>query len=154
MKLDANLVLSALRDAAITPISVGEESKVGFVVRVDLADAVATLATLRGADLGLDTLLDTFGRDTGEEIEVTYHLRASQGSADVYVRTSLAYGAILPSAFDVYPSCYMPERELCELYGLMLTGHPNPKRLLTTEGMLPLLRKTTPTRSREDLWTE
>ena len=33
----------------------------------------------------------------------------------------------------------MPEREAAELFGLSLSGHPNPKRLLTTDGMPPLL---------------
>jgi NADH:ubiquinone oxidoreductase subunit C len=45
----------------------------------------------------------------------------------------------------------MPERETAELFGLSLSGHPNPKRLLTTDGVPPLLRKSVPVRTEEEV---
>jgi NADH:ubiquinone oxidoreductase subunit C len=44
----------------------------------------------------------------------------------------------------------MPERETAELFGLGLDGHPNPKRLLTTDGVPPLLRRDVPIRTPEE----
>ena len=38
-----------------------------------------------------------------------------------------------------------------ELLGLTLAGHPNPKRLLTTDGIPPLLRKSQLIRSEEEV---
>ncbi|MRR12205.1 hypothetical protein EG835_07005, partial [bacterium] len=48
-------------------------------------------------------------------------------------------------------SALLPERETAELFGLALCGHPNPKRLLTTEGIEPLLLKSVPIRSAEEV---
>lgn len=155
MKPDATLLSSALAGAGITPISLGEESHLGLVVRVEAADAVASLAALAASDeLAFEMLLDTFGADTGEQVEVTYHLRSFAHNTDLYVKVRVPYGATLASAFDVYPSVYMPERELAEMFGLLLSGHPNPKRLLSTEATPPLLLKSTAVRSREELWSE
>ena len=155
MKLDATLVSSALAAADITPLSLGEESHLGLVVRVDLDAAVPALVALRDSEaLAFEMLLDTFGADTGEEVEVTYHLRSFAHGTDLYIKARLPYGATLPSAFDVYPSVYLPERELAEMFGLLLAGHPNPKRLLTTEVTPPLLLKSTAMRTREELWSE
>ena len=155
MKPDATLLSSALAGAGITPISLGEESHLGLVVRVEAADAVASLAALAAStELAFEMLLDTFGADTGEQVEVTYHLRSFAHNTDLYVKVRVPYGATLASAFDVYPSVYMPERELAEMFGLLLSGHPNPKRLLSTEVTPPLLLKSTAVRSREELWSE
>jgi hypothetical protein len=54
---------------------------------------------------------------------------------------------VLTSIWDVFPAALMPERECCELFGLRLSGHPNPKRLLTTDGCPPFLRKEVQIRS-------
>lgn len=155
MKPDATLVSSVLAGASVAPTSLGEESHLGLVVRVAAADAVAALAALAASDeLAFEMLLDTFGADTGEEIEVTYHLRSFAHGTDCYVKARLPYGATLASAFEVYPSVYLPERELAEMFGLLLSGHPNPKRLLSTEATPPLLLKSTLVRTKEELWSE
>ena len=88
-------------------------------------------------------LVDLLGTDTGEEIELTYHLRSFTRDEELYLKTRLSYGAVLESVWESYPAALLPERETAEMFGLMLSGHPNPKRLLTTEGVEPLLLKAT-----------
>jgi len=123
------------------------ESALGEVARVTPDAVVDALAALKAA--GFESLVDLLGCDTGEAIELTYHARSYATARDVYVKTTVPYDADIASAWNVYPSVLMPERETAELLGLSLEGHPNPKRLLTTDGIEPLLRKGVPIRSVE-----
>ena len=45
----------------------------------------------------------------------------------------------------------LPERELAEMFGLTLSGHPNPKHLLITEDVEPLLLKRVEIRTPEEV---
>jgi NADH-quinone oxidoreductase subunit C len=127
------------------------EENVGVVVRAAQSDAPAALAALRDSDFDFVMLLDLFGTDTGERIEMTYHLRSLARDEEIYVRCGVEYDGQLQSVWNVYPSALLPERETAELLGLMLSGHPNPKRLLTTDGVAPLLRKSVPIRTAEEV---
>ena len=121
----------------------------GPLLRVAKTDVVAALSSL-GAE-AYDQLVDLFGTDTGAQIEITYHLRVLASMDDLYVRCAVPYDSVLPSVWQVYPAALFPEREAAELFGFSLTGNPNPKRLLTTDGTAPLLRKSIPTRDAEEV---
>lgn len=140
---DTRRLLAALQD-----VSVAEEP-LGVVARVSLADAGAAMVALKAA--GYESLVDLDGIDTGELIELTYRLRSYSLNTEAYVKTSVAYGGTIESVWYEYPSALMPERETAELLGLHLAGHPNPKRLLTTDGVAPLLRKDVLIRSVEEV---
>lgn len=127
------------------------ESTLGVVARVEAAQAPAALLVLRDGDMDFRVLLDLFGTDTGEGIEITYHLRSLARDEEVFVRTALPYGGTLPSAWNAFASALLPERETAELLGLTLDGHPNPKRLFTIDGVEPLLRKSVPIRTAEEV---
>ena len=118
----------------------------GVVCRVPAETCRRSLEVLRDSQFAFDVLVDVFGVDTGEVVDVVYHLRSFSRDEDLLVKAAHAYGASLRSVWDLYPAALMPERELCELLGLVLLGHPNPKRLLTTEGCEPYLRKEVPVR--------
>jgi NADH-quinone oxidoreductase subunit C len=127
-----------LRLAGIESTATAE--RLGAVVRLDadrVGDALAALQTV-----GYDFLVDLFGTDTGEQIEVTYHLRAFASGEDLYVKVLVDYDGEAPSVWRVYPSALFAERECAELLGMSFPGHPNPKRLLTTEDLPPMLRKS------------
>lgn len=114
--------------------------RLGAVVRLD-ADRIAdALAALKAA--GFDFLVDLFGTDTGEKIELTYHLRAFASRQDLYIKTLVGYDGEAPSVWHVHPAALYPEREAAEMLGVSFPGHPNPKNLLLTEGVPPLLRKS------------
>ena len=137
-----------LRVAGVTA-QVDDVRALGAVLRIASADNVAALGAL--AAEGYDQLVDLFGVDTGEALEVTYHVRVLAEMRDAYVRVSLPYDGTLRSVWHVYPAALYAERETAELYGLVLDGHPNPKRLLTTDGVEPLLRKSVPVRNAEEV---
>jgi NADH:ubiquinone oxidoreductase subunit C len=69
----------------------------------------------------------------------------------VYLKCHVPYEGELRSVWEVYPAALYPEREAAELLGFSLLGHPNPKRLLTTDGTPPLLRKSVPVRTAEEV---
>jgi NADH-quinone oxidoreductase subunit C len=114
--------------------------KLGAVIRLDSARILDALAALQ--TLGYDFLVDLFGTDTGEQIELTYHLRAFAAREDLYLKVLLDYDGHAPSVWCVHPAALYAEREAAELLGMSFPGHPNPKRLLTTDGLPPMLRKS------------
>jgi NADH-quinone oxidoreductase subunit C len=116
----------------------------GAVARLESPGVADALSALHYG--GYDFLVDLFGTDTGERIELTYHVRALGSHEDLYVKTLVAYGGEAPSVWRVFPAALYPEREAAELFGMSFPGHPNPKRLLTTEAVGPLLRKSEPVR--------
>jgi NADH-quinone oxidoreductase subunit C len=114
--------------------------RLGAVVRLDaprICDALAALQTV-----GYDFLVDMFGTDTGEQIELTYHLRAFASLEDLFMKVLVEYDGEAPSVWRVHPAALYPEREAAEMFGMSFPGHPNPKRLLTTDGFPPILRKS------------
>jgi NADH:ubiquinone oxidoreductase subunit C len=121
----------------------------GTVARVEVADVVDALAAMKAA--GFEALMDFDGMDTGEAIELTWRVRSYSADVEAYVKTTVAYDAEIHSVWNVYPSALLPERETAELFGLHLAGHPNPKRLLTTDGTPPLLRKDVLVRTEEEV---
>ncbi len=128
-----------------------DEAGIGVVARVPLDANVEALCALRESELDFRMLLDMLGADTGEGIEITYHLRSLSRDEEVYVKTTVAYDGCLRSVWNTFPSALMPERESAELLGFKLDGHPNPKRLLTTDGIAPLLRKDVLVRTAEEV---
>ena len=120
------------------------------MIRIMPGEQVTKLAELK--EQGFIQLIDAFGADIDGEIEITYRLRNLDANEDVLVKFRLPYDGEYHSVWEVYPAALLPERELCEMFGLFLEGHPNPKRLLTTEGLPPFLRKEVEIRTREELW--
>lgn len=146
---DATVIKHILASAGIT--AEVEETSLGVVARVGADSSVEALGALRASELDFRMLVDLMGTDTGEGIEVTYHLRSFSRDEELFVKTTLPYDGCLRSVWNTYPSALAPERETAELLGLVLDGHPNPKRLLTTDGVEPLLRKSVPIRTVEEV---
>jgi NADH-quinone oxidoreductase subunit C len=139
-----------LSAAGVPVIGVSEEA-LGTVVRVEPANIEKTLEALV-AD-GYDFLADLSGSDDGERLTVTYIVRSLSDMRQLFVKTSTDYDGDVPSVWRVFPAACFPEREAAELYGMTFSGHPNLKRLLTsddTEGIF-LLRKSCLVRTEEEV---
>jgi NADH:ubiquinone oxidoreductase subunit C len=147
---DATVIRGALSAGGVSVAEV-EEVSLGLVCHVPAAEAVKALGAIAASSHGFNTLIDMLGIDTGEDVEITYHVRSLARDEELYVKTRVPYGSVLESAWEVYPAVLMPERETAELFGLSLSGHPNPKRLLTTDGVQPLLLKSMDIRSAEEV---
>ncbi len=146
---DATAVSSALAAASVNAEI--EQTGPGLVARISAAENLTALEALRDSALDFRMLADMFGTDTGEQIEITYHLRSLTRDEEMYVRLLVPYDGELHSVWNVYPAALLPEREAAELLGFVLAGHPNPHRLFTTEGIAPLLRKSVPVRTAEEV---
>jgi len=125
------------------------ETALGVVVRAQASVVIDALAALSAE--GYESLVDLDGIDTGSAIELTYRVRSYAHALEVFVKTTVPYGAQVASVWNLYPAALMPEREAAELLGMTLSGHPNPKRLLTTDGVAPLLRKDVAIRTVEEV---
>jgi NADH:ubiquinone oxidoreductase subunit C len=136
-----------LRDAGIAFESAEDSALV--TLRIAVSDVSAALGAFASADY--EQLVDLFATDTGEAIEVTYHLRTLSGFASVFLKATVPYDGEIASAWQIYPAALFPEREAAELLGMSFPGHPNPKRLLTVEGTEPLLRKSVLIRDAEEV---
>lgn len=161
LKLEKTHINNVLDAANVTVKSVDEDSHLGVVIRVEPDDVHPTLRALRDGELKFEMLVDTFGADLsvyGDEadtetpIEVTYHLRSFVNDCDVRVKTRLPFEGVYHSVIDIFTSVLLPERELCEMYGLYLEDHPNPKRLITNPKFTTPLLKSVPIRGREEVW--
>lgn len=130
----------------------GIESGLGMLLRIDAADVIPALTALRDGDVAFTFMVDLMATDTGEGLELTYHLRSFARDEECYLRCAVPYDGTVDSAWRVFPAALYPEREAAEMFGLAFEGHPNPKRLLTTDEVeLPLLRKSTPIRTSEEV---
>ncbi|CCQ34132.1 NADH dehydrogenase I subunit C protein [Halorhabdus tiamatea SARL4B] len=105
--------------------------------RGDLVEAVTTLQ-----ELGITHLITITGVDAGDEIEVLYHfLRYGEyDDGDLGEGVELTIRAIVPKAdptietlTDVLPGATLYERELMDMLGVEVTGHPNPEKLLLAD---------------------
>jgi NADH:ubiquinone oxidoreductase subunit C len=124
------------------------DAEIGMLARVPHESVARMLTALR--DAGFESLVDFDGVDTGDGIELTWRVRSYARGAEAIIKTSVPYDGTIESVWLIYPSALMPERETAELFGLGLEGHPNPKRLLTTDGVPPMLRRDVLIRTPEE----
>jgi len=144
-------VAKSVLERAAVAATVETVESLGAVCRVSVSDARSALVALRGSDLALDFLVDLFGIDTGEAVDIVYHLRSFARDEELVLKAAHEYGSVLTSVWDLFPAALMPERETAELFGLRLLGHPNPKRLLTTDGCPPYLLKSLEIRTADEV---
>jgi NADH-quinone oxidoreductase subunit C len=82
----------------------------------------------------LDCLLgDHLPERSDAPLAVVAHLLSHAHGHRLRVKTALAEGQTLPSVTGVWPSAGFDERETWEMFGIVFTGHPNLRRLLTTD---------------------
>lgn len=149
MRPDAASVTGALAAAGVDVTGVSDET-LGTVVRLECAGVETALAALKGAGYGM--LVDLFAIDSGEGLELTYHVRCLADKRELFVKVAAGYDAEAPSVWRVHPAALYPEREAAELFGITFAGHPNPKRLLTTDEVEGhLLRKSVAIRSYDEV---
>jgi NADH-quinone oxidoreductase subunit C len=66
--------------------------------------------------------------------DVVYHLLSPKRNARIRVKTETDEGTPVPSIIEVFPGANWYERETYDLYGVVFSGHPDMRRLLTDYG--------------------
>ena len=128
---------------------------------VSLAGGELTLTTTRDALIETLTFLrddkscrfvsfiDLAGVDwpaRAERFDVVYHLLSPTKNLRVRVKVTAGEDTPVPSATPVFPGADWYEREAWDLYGIVFSGHPDLRRILTDYGFVGHpLRKDFPT---------
>ncbi|MCC6779189.1 MAG: NADH-quinone oxidoreductase subunit C [Hyphomicrobiales bacterium] len=66
--------------------------------------------------------------------DVVYHLLSPVKNLRLRVKVEADEGTAVPSIIEVFPGANWFEREAYDLYGVLFTGHPDMRRLLTDYG--------------------
>lgn len=69
-----------------------------------------------------------------KRFDVVYHLLSPYLNTRIRVKLETDEATPVPSIIDVFPGTDWFERELYDLYGVLITGHPDMRRLLTDYG--------------------
>jgi Ni,Fe-hydrogenase III component G len=109
-------------------------------IKVDREKLLAVLAYLKD-QLQFAHLATIRGVDLGENFEVLYHLSNDTATIHVRIQTPRSEPHI-PSVCQVLPGAILYERELQDMFGLVVKNIPDPRRLLLCddwpEGQYPL----------------
>ena len=89
------------------------------------------------ADCRFVSFIDLCGADYPERekrFDVVYHLLSPYKNQRVRVKVQTDEAGEVPSAIPVFPAADWFEREVYDLYGVVFSGHPDLRRILTDYG--------------------
>lgn len=148
MAADLTLLRDRLAEVlANKQVSVQEKLQELTIV-VKAADVVAVMTTLRDTQgLQFEQMMDLCGMDyldygdgawADKRFAVVYHLMSVSLNQRLRVRVFAEEDAfpVLPSLTNVWSCANWFEREAFDLYGIVFTGHPDLRRLLTDYGFV------------------
>lgn len=79
-------------------------------------------------------LIDICGVDypnRAARFDVVYHLLSMHNNTRIRIKTQLAEETTIPTVTGVYPAADWFEREAFDMYGIVFSGHPDLRRILT-----------------------
>ncbi len=130
---------------------VGSEIAVGELTLTVAAGRMVEVLTLLRDDpaCGFTTLIDITAVDwpaRAKRFEMVYHLLSMHRNQRIRVKADVADGELMPSVTGVWPAADWYEREVFDMYGVLFSGHPDLRRILTDYGFSGHpLRKDFPT---------
>jgi NADH-quinone oxidoreductase subunit C len=89
-------------------------------------------ASLRFVNITDITAVDYPGRE--KRFDVVYHFLSPTLNARIRVKAEADETTQVPSLIEVFPGADWFEREAYDLYGVIFTGHPDMRRILTDYG--------------------
>ncbi len=130
----AERIVGALGPAVLAhAIRLGELTLV-----VQASDIVFALTYLRDdPECAFRNFVDICGADYPQRekrFDVVYHLLSLRHNARIRVKVQTDEVTPVPSAIEVFPAANWYERETYDLYGILFSGHPDLRRLLTDYG--------------------
>jgi NADH-quinone oxidoreductase subunit C len=109
-----------------------------LTVDAKAADIVGVMRFLRDdPDCQFWSLTDVTAVDwpsRERRFEVVYHLLSPRHNVRVRVKAETDENTPVPSIIEVFPGADWFERETYDLYGIVFTGHPDMRRILTDYG--------------------
>jgi len=130
----ASHIKSALGDAVLsTQIAFGE-----LTISVGGHNLLEVLSFLRDAPgCEFKILIDICGVDypnRERRFDVVYHLLSVAQNSRIRVKVETDETTPVPSSASIYPAANWFEREAFDLYGILFSGHPDLRRILTDYG--------------------
>lgn len=84
--------------------------------------------------------------ERAKRFDVVYHFLSMYQNQRIRLRVSIREEDMVPSIVDVHPSANWFEREVFDMFGILFSGHPDLRRILTDYGFRGHpLRKDFPT---------
>jgi NADH-quinone oxidoreductase subunit C len=109
-----------------------------LTVTAEAADIVAVMTFLRDDPrCAFFAFIDITAVDWPQRerrFDVVYHLLSPTHNQRVRVKMEVGEDEPIASMIDVFPGANWFEREVYDLYGVVFTGHPDMRRLLTDYG--------------------
>jgi NADH-quinone oxidoreductase subunit C len=127
--------IAAALASSVTGYSVAHHE---LTLTVAARDIVSVMRFLRNDDRCLFwnivdvTALDWPGRE--RRFDVVYHLLSPKRNTRIRVKAETDEATPVPSIIEVFPGADWFERETYDLYGIVFTGHPDMRRILTDYG--------------------
>ena len=146
MAADLSTLRTSLTDLLGDKLA-GMEEKLGeLTVVVKAAGMLDTLTRLRDT-VGFEQMIDLCGVDysaygdgawEGRRFAIVYHLLSVAHNVRLRVRIFAEDDdfPVLESVADIWPCANWYEREAFDLYGIVFTGHPDLRRILTDYGFV------------------
>jgi NADH-quinone oxidoreductase subunit C len=121
-----------------------------LTLHTDVGNILALLDYLKtDQSLRFVSFIDITAADYPERenrFDVVYHLLSPYKNARLRIKLEVGEGDVVPSATAVFRGAEWFEREVYDLYGIMFSGHPDLRRILTDYGFQGHpLRKDFPT---------
>jgi NADH-quinone oxidoreductase subunit C len=121
------------------PRLVAHEVAFGELTIVVAPEAIVpVLTSLRDDGQSLfEVLIDICGVDYPERekrFDVVYHLLSPRKNQRIRIKCATDEDTAVPSAIGVFPAANWFEREAYDMYGILFSGHPDLRRLLTDYG--------------------
>ena len=109
-----------------------------LTIRVSRESVARVLKFLRDdARCRFEVLIDICGVDwpsRENRFDVVYHLLSPRNNQRIRVKVQANDTAPVPSAVEVFSAADWFEREVYDMYGVLFSGHPDLRRLLTDYG--------------------
>ncbi len=140
-----SLVKQQELETALTPLGaemvaeLGVQAQVAFgeLTLIAEREKIAEVLSVLKERFGFQQLIDLCGvdfPDREERFEVVYHLLSMTRNVRVRVKVTTDEVQPVPSAVSVYPNADWFEREAFDMYGMLFSGHPDLRRILTDYG--------------------
>ncbi|MEC9433133.1 MAG: NADH-quinone oxidoreductase subunit C [Pseudomonadota bacterium] len=143
--------IAALMEARLPEAVISSEIAVGELTVLVALDKIPDAVKFLRDDPACQftTLVDVTGVDwpaREQRFDLVYHFLSMRQNLRIRLKARVREDEIAPSITDVHPSADWFEREVFDMYGVLFSGHPDLRRILTDYGFRGHpLRKDFPT---------
>nr|WP_321510524.1 NADH-quinone oxidoreductase subunit C [uncultured Celeribacter sp.] len=144
-ELGAHIELKRPNDVIAVEVAFGELNvTVSAAGIVDFIDFLKTDSTCKFNSLVDITAVDYPARE--QRFDVVYHFLSMYQNQRIRIKTAVREDESIASIVSVHPSANWFEREVFDMFGIIFSGHPDLRRILTDYGFRGYpLRKDFPT---------